>query len=587
MKIASIAFTDKGFALAQHIARSLEERGNNVSCAKGFGDDKVDRTLWAQEAFAQVDALLFVSASGIAVRTIAPLLVSKATDPAVVCIDEGSNFCIPLASGHIGGANELAAAVASITGAQCAVTTASDVSGVFAVDSWAVGQGLSVANPEVIKNVTSTLLAGGEVTYASDFEIAGQTPAGVQAAVDDEKEAFYVGICTDKPGLRLIAPCVVVGIGCRKGTEAQRIEAAYAEFLKRNCIDERAVCAISSIDLKAKEPGLLEFTAKHALPFKTFSAEVLNALEGEFSASEFVQSVTGTSTVCERAAVACDAKLIIGKTIIDGITFALGLKPVHLSWKERDVEGCLYVVGLGPGDKSLMTQHAVEVLQSVDVICGYHVYTDLALAVAPETPVFTTPMRKEIDRCREALRLAAEGKRVAMVCSGDAGVYGMAGLCMELAHEFEPVEIEVVCGVTAALSGAAVLGSPLTNDFCTISLSDQLTPWGDIEARLNVAASVGFTIALYNPKSLHRPEHLRKACDIILKYRSPKTICGVVRQIGRPEQSSWTGTLQELRDYDADMFCTCFIGNDRTRLIDGRMVTSRGYEKKPEMGAAD
>ena len=251
------------------------------------------------------------------------------------------------------------------------------------------------------------------------------------------------------------------------------------------------------------------------------------------------------------------------------------------------MSGTLHIVGLGPGEARFMTQAAIETLQNADIICGYHVYTALASAVVPDTPVFTTPMRKEIDRCREALRLASEGKDVAMVCSGDAGVYGMAGLIMELAHEFDPVDIDVVCGVTAALSGAAVLGAPLTNDFCTISLSDQLTPWDDIEKRLHAAGAADFCIALYNPMSRHRPHHLQKACGILLEHRAPETVCGIVRQIGRDDQSSWVGTLAELRDYEADMFCTAFVGNANTRVIDGKMVTPRGYEKKPEMNTAE
>ena len=238
------------------------------------------------------------------------------------------------------------------------------------------------------------------------------------------------------------------------------------------------------------------------------------------------------------------------------------------------------MVGLGPGDPAFMSQECVEALQTAEMICGYHVYVDLAKQVAPETPVFTTPMTKEIDRCRAALEMAASGKRVAMVCSGDAGVFGMAGLCMELAHEFNPVDIRVIPGITAALSGASRLGAPLTHDFCVISLSDLLTPWELIEQRLKAAAQADFCVALYNPASKKRSDYLQKACDLLMTGKEPETICGVVRNIGRPGEETWVGTLEQLRTYPADMFCTVFIGNSNTVIIDGKMVTPRGYQKK-------
>lgn len=245
----------------------------------------------------------------------------------------------------------------------------------------------------------------------------------------------------------------------------------------------------------------------------------------------------------------------------------------------------LIVVGLGPGDESMMTQAAIAAVKEADLICGYPVYVDLVRHLVPDTPTFTTPMRKEIDRCRAALEAAAEGKTVAMVCSGDSGVYGMAGLIYELAGEYPPMDIEVVCGVTAALSGASVLGAPLTHDFCTISLSDLLTPWDKIAKRLDCAAEADFCIALYNPMSHRRRDHLQRACDIMLQHKAPDTVCGVVKNIGREGQEIWLGTLAELRDLEVDMFSTVFIGNEQTHILDGRMITPRGYENKPEMAA--
>ena len=240
----------------------------------------------------------------------------------------------------------------------------------------------------------------------------------------------------------------------------------------------------------------------------------------------------------------------------------------------------LFVVGLGPGNPQEMTARARAALGEADVLCGYTVYTDLVAPLYPDKPVLTTPMRREIDRCRMALERAAGGETVAMVCSGDAGVYGMACLIYQLAGEFPPVDIEIVPGVTAAVSGAAVLGAPLSHDFCVISLSDLLTPWETIEKRLRAAGEADFCIALYNPASRKRADYLRRACAILLESRSPETVCGWVRSIGRDGQTAKLLTLAQLQDETVDMFTTVFIGSSQTRALDGKMVTPRGYEAK-------
>ena len=235
------------------------------------------------------------------------------------------------------------------------------------------------------------------------------------------------------------------------------------------------------------------------------------------------------------------------------------------------------VVGIGPGDYEEMTMRAVNALNACDVIVGYHVYVDLVKAHFPDKEFHTTPMRREVDRCRIALDLAREGRDVAMICSGDAGVYGMAGLIYELRGEDAEPEVEVVGGLTAAISGGARLGAPLANDFAVISLSDLLTPWETIERRLECAAMGDFAVALYNPSSVKRRDYLQRACDILLRYAKPETVCGVVRNIGREGEAIKVMPLSELRDYQADMFTTVFIGNSHTKVIGGRMVTPRGY----------
>ena len=238
----------------------------------------------------------------------------------------------------------------------------------------------------------------------------------------------------------------------------------------------------------------------------------------------------------------------------------------------------LYVVGLGPGGSRWMTWEARAALEQAEVLCGYTVYLDLIRGEFPDKEYFSTPMTQDLERCRAALERARSGRTTALVCSGDAGVYGMAGPVLELAPQFPEVEIQVVPGVTAALAGAAVLGAPLMHDFAVLSLSDLLTPWEVIRRRLELAAQGDFVLCLYNPSSRRRRDPLRMACDIVLAHRGPETVCGWVRNAGRAQEEHQVLTLGELREAQVDMFTTVFIGSAATRRIGDRMVTPRGYE---------
>ena len=236
----------------------------------------------------------------------------------------------------------------------------------------------------------------------------------------------------------------------------------------------------------------------------------------------------------------------------------------------------LTIVGIGPGDYDGMTIRAVKALEEADVIVGYTVYCNLVKPYFPDKTFISTPMMREIERCRMALESAAEGKTTAMVCSGDAGIYGMASPVLELAHDYD-VEVNIVPGVTAASSGSALLGAPLSGDFSVISLSDLLTPSYVIEQRLECAAKGDFCIVIYNPSSHKRKDHLRRACEIIMRYRSPETVCGIARNIGREGERFDVISLKELAESETDMFSTVFIGNSSTERIGDRMVTPRGY----------
>ena len=240
--------------------------------------------------------------------------------------------------------------------------------------------------------------------------------------------------------------------------------------------------------------------------------------------------------------------------------------------------GKVYVVGIGPGAKDQMTVRAAKVLSECQVIVGYTVYIDLIKEEYPDKICLSTPMRQEVQRCRMALEEAGKEQNVAVVCSGDAGIYGMAGLVYELAADYSGVEIEVVPGITAASGGAAILGAPLMHDFAVISLSDLMTRWEKIEKRLRMAAMADFVICIYNPSSRKRADYLKKACLCMMEYKKEDTVCGIVKNIGREGECMKILSLKELSETDVDMFTTVFVGNEETRIIGDKMVTPRGYK---------
>lgn len=238
----------------------------------------------------------------------------------------------------------------------------------------------------------------------------------------------------------------------------------------------------------------------------------------------------------------------------------------------------LYVVGIGPGGYEDMTIRAIHTLEACEVIVGYTVYVDLVKEHFASKELLTTPMRQEVERCHLALQQAAKGKTTAMICSGDAGVYGMSGPILEISIEYPQVEVEIIPGVTAALSGGAVLGAPLMHDFAVISLSDLMTPWEVIERRLRAAAQADLAVCLYNPSSRKRADYLKHACEIMLEYKKDDTVCGTVSRIGREGEEMAVYMLSELKEVQTDMFTTVFIGNSVTKVINGRIVTPRGYQ---------
>lgn len=336
MRLALTAFTLRGARLARHLAEEL--RKNGYTCAEAY-PEKLAAGLesesygrlqtWTGEQFQHADGLIFVGACGIVVRAIAPFVKDKFTDPAVVAIDEGGNFIIPLLSGHVGGANDLARRAAALTGGVAVVTTATDINGVFAVDQWAARQGIYLDNRSAAKHISASLLVGKHVSLKSDFPIQGEFPAGLTETPGP------LGIwVTAKAGpgpfaetLRLIPPVLNVGIGCRRGIGRNAVDRAVKTALEAHGLSERAVKRVCTVELKKEEPGLLEFCREKGLPLSVYTAEELLETRGSFTGSAFVEHITGVDNVCERAAVRAGGVLIIKKRALEGVTVAVSCEP--------------------------------------------------------------------------------------------------------------------------------------------------------------------------------------------------------------------------------------------------------------------
>ena len=344
-KLYYLAFTERGHRLAQKLSSAID--GEVFLSREAGGVNQ-----WTARFFSQADGLIYIGAAGIAVRAIAPFIKSKTTDPAVIVIDEGGSFVIPVLSGHLGGANDLARELAAVTGSAPVITTATDVNGRFAVDEWAKNQGCRVLNPKRIVQISSKILEGKEILIRSDWPVDGEPPELVRLFICGEPVSEspdvilsirrFQKICPEPENpLKLVPQIVVLGVGCRKDTEAAHLEACFRRFTEETGIEETAFCAAASIDLKKNEPGLLDFCRKRGLSFRVFSAEKLLAVPGVFSSSGFVREITGVDNVCERSAVLASAGggLLVRKKKYEGVTMAAALKVFHPDWKCRSSSG--------------------------------------------------------------------------------------------------------------------------------------------------------------------------------------------------------------------------------------------------------
>ena len=546
------------------------------------------------ERFAAGDTLVCIMAAGVVFRLLAPYLRSKQEDPAVIVMDEEGRHVIPLLGGHAAGANSLAMEIAAFLGAEAAVTTASDVRGLLAPDQVAAGMGARVADAAALRQVTALLVDGEPVCIESQVDPGLEDYAWIPPSGDTDGFAARLLVTFEAygstgnddaagdaaahiPTARLVPASVRAGVGCRRGTPAAEITAAMEAAAAESGIDPLAIGVIASVDAKADERGLAEAAQQLDAELVFFTAAQLAALGRP--GSDFVCEQVGTPAVSEPAALLAagdEAELIMAKRAFGPVTVSLaaGTQAAGAGSGVRLPAGRLTIVGTGAGTAGLLTREAGEAIRDADVVVGYRTYVEQLRRIFPGKEYISGSMGREVDRCREALELAAAGRRVALVSSGDPGVYGMAGLALELANG---VPVSIAPGVTAAQLAAASLGAPLMNDYITLSLSDLLTPREEVLRRAQAAAASDMVICLYNPTSRKRRPLFEQVCSILEAQRPGDTVVGWVREAGGPAETAALTTLSELSGQEIDMRTIVIVGNSCTTVIGGRMVTTRGY----------
>ena len=567
---------------------------------------------------------VFCLATGAVVRLIAPLLQDKSTDPAVVVVDESGKFVISLCGGHQGGGDELAQLItAQIGGATPVITGSANGLRLPKVDmlgvpfGWRRGEGnwtgvsAALARGEkirVIQEVGSTLWRNN-LADGHSFDFAEYTNAQGQILITPYVRALSPGIPTVNWHPRVLW----VGIGCERGSSRELMERAIGQVFREYGLAEDAIAGMATIDIKADEVGLVELCQDRGWPLKTFAADVLRTVSVPHPSS-VVEREVGTPSVAEAAAVLGahaeaqrrreeegeEGRLLVSKQIFRSpiqnrqrivclskseIRNSQGAVTVAVALGEREFigrDGQILLVGMGPGSLSQMTPGAQMAVTGADAVIGYGLYLDLVAPIfRPGQVVEALPITQERQRAQRAIELAQWGLNVAVVSSGDCGIYGMAGLVLEELQgdgwDGKVPKIEVFPGITALQAAAARVGTPLMHDFCAISLSDLLTPWEVIVKRLEAAAVGDFVTALYNPRSQNRTQQLGMARDIFLKYRNFNTPVALVRSAYREDEQITLTTLEQLLPESVDMLTTVLIGNQSTRTYGDWMITPRGY----------
>ncbi len=510
-------------------------------------------------AWSECAGLVCFLAAGAVVRLVAPLLRGKTIDPGVVVVDEGLTSAVSLVGGHVGGANELARAVADALGARAVITTATDAVGIPGLDTlgWPV-EGAVAA-------VSRAMVEGEDVRLETDA-------TWPLPALPTTEHGEHVIVVTD----RLLAldpltavlrpPSLVLGLGASRGVTAGEVDGLLSRALADAGLSELSVCAVGTVEAKLQEPGLVAAVRRRGWVLTPFTVEELRGVEVPHP-SEAAMRALGTPSVAEAAALLLGNELVVSKTKSAMATVAIA---------RRAPRGRLAIVGLGPGARDLLTPRAVAELRRASVWVGLDQYVDQVRDLArPGTRLLVSGLGHEEERARLAVEEASAGHAVALLGSGDAGVYAMASPALDVAGS--DIDVVGVPGVTAALAAAALLGAPLGHDHASISLSDLHTPWPVIEQRVRGCAEADLVITFYNPRSRGRDWQLSKAVSLLLEHRPATTPVGVVTDATRPGESVVLTTLGELHPDSVTMLSCVVVGSSQSRVVAGRFVTPRGY----------
>jgi cobalt-precorrin 5A hydrolase/precorrin-3B C17-methyltransferase len=527
-----------------------------------------------RRAWAECDQIVCFLAVGATVRLLAPLLDAKDRDPGVVCVDEARRFAVPVVGGHAGGANALAIRVAAALGAEPVLTTASDAAGVPALDTLGADLGFRIERGSDLAAVGAALLSGEPVGLSGDATWPlPPLPPNVTAGPGAPLLAITDGLADlPRPAVIYRPPSLVVGIGASRGAPAAEVLDLIDAALAGTELSPLSVRHLATVEAKADEPGIRQAAGDRGWPVVTHPAAALATIAVPHP-SEIVRSAVGTPSVAEAAALAGDdrAELLVPKRASAHATVAIA---------RHRPRGRLTIVGLGPGARDLLTPRAAEAITRASVVVGLDQYVDQVRdLIRPGARVLASSLGAEEERAATAVAEAQAGHAVALLGSGDAGVYAMASPALAAAGP--DIDVVGVPGITAALAAAALLGAPLGHDHAAISLSDLHTPWEVIERRLRAAADGDFVVTLYNPRSRGRDWQLDKALGILAAARPPGTPVGVVREATRPDEQVTLTTLAELDPTTVDMRSLVVVGSSTTQLIAGRMVTPRGYRWQP------
>ena len=574
--------------IAAHLGVALEGRAGRVDAEVTF-DNALEHV---RDLFAAGEAIVAVAAAGILIRAVAPLLNDKRSEPPVVAVaDDGT--VIPLLGGHRG-ANRLAAEVAQAIDGHAAITTAGDAALGLALDEPPAGWRLGT--PERAKPAMGSLLAGGGARLTGDEAAKAGWLTGIPQG--DAVEIVATMDPDTTPDALVYHPLRgTLGVGCSRNCPPEELWALVSRTLEAAEVAPAALAAIGTVDLKADEPAILELAARLNLPLRLFSPRELEAeTPNLMNPSDVVYAEIGCHGVSEAAALALTGEtggLWVEKQKSAMATAALGISPQPITELTGRPRGRVSLVGIGPGQASWRTPEASRLIAAADELVGYGLYIDLLGPLAARKLRQDFPLGGEEDRCRYALEEAGKGRDIALICSGDAGIYAMGALVYELLDRGDVTDaakrVDVVSapGVSALQAAAARVGAPLGHDFCAISLSDLLTPREDIVRRIKAAAEGDFVIAFYNPVSKRRRTLLAEARETLLAHRPAETPVVLAQSLGRPEEVIQHRTLEALDIDEVDMLTTVVVGSSQSRFFmrgdGGRVYTPRGYAKK--MGA--